>query len=84
VRVGGAPLAGREDWDPNLDHAHWLAHDGCRRYREKALLLLHDGVRLLRGLNEVKFEGPKGDGLNYLMGDALAGYHGPIEWERVG
>jgi len=59
VRIGGAPLAGREDWDPNLDHAHWLAHDGCRRYREKVLLLLHDGVGSLGGLHGVKFEGPK-------------------------
>ena len=46
VRIGGAPSAGRGDWDLNLDHAHWLAHDECRRYREKVLLLLHDGVRL--------------------------------------
>ena len=45
VRIGGAPLAGREDWDPNLDHAHWLAHGRCRRYREKVLLLLRDGIR---------------------------------------
>lgn len=83
LRIGGAPLAGWEDRDPNLDHAHWLAHDGCRRYREKVLLLLHDGIRLLGGLNEVKFEGSR-DGLNYLTGDALAGYNGPIEWERIG
>lgn len=47
------------------------------------LLLLHDGIRLLGGLNEVKFERPKGDGLSYLMGDALARYHCLIEWERV-
>lgn len=84
MRIGGAPSTGWEDWDLNLDHAHWLAHNRCRRYRKKVLLLLHDEVRLLRGLHEVKFEGPKGDGLNYLMGDALAGYHGLIEWERVG
>lgn len=46
VRIyGGAPSAGREDWDLNLDHAHWLACDGCRRFREKALLLLRDGIR---------------------------------------
>jgi hypothetical protein len=62
VWIGGAPLAGREDWDPNLDHAHWLAHDECRRYREKVLQLLHDGVRLLGGLHKVKFEGQKGNG----------------------
>src|SRR6202035_2559021 len=49
VWIGGAPSAGREDWNPNLDHAHWLAHDGCRRYREKVLLLLHDRIRLLGG-----------------------------------
>lgn len=54
MRVGGAPSTGREDWDLNLDHAHWLAHGGCRRYREKVVLLLHDGIRLLGGLNEVK------------------------------
>jgi hypothetical protein len=83
VRIGGAPLAGREDWDPNLDHAHWLAHDGCRHYREKVLLLLHDEIKLLGVLNEVNLEGP-GGGLNYLVGDALTGYHGPIEWERIG
>ena len=84
MQIGGAPSAGREGWDPSLDHAHWLAHDGCRRYREKVLLLLRDGIKSLEGLNEVKFEGLKGDGLDYLVEDALAGYHGPIKWERVG
>lgn len=50
MRIGGAPLTGGEDWDPNLDHAHWLAHGGCRRYREKVLLPLHNEIRLLGGL----------------------------------
>ena len=67
VRIGGAASAGQENRDLNLDHARWLAHGGCRRYREKVLLLSRDGIRSLGGLNEVKFEGLKGDdfGLSY-------------------
>ena len=67
VRIGGAPLAGREDWDPNLDHTHWLAHGGCRRYRKKVLLLPRDGNKSLGGLKEVKFERPK-DGFELSYG----------------
>lgn len=75
MRIGGARSAGLEDWDPNLGHTHWLGHGGCRRYREQVLLTLRDGVRSLGALEEVKFEGLKRDGLDYLMGNPLAGNH---------
>ena len=46
------------------------------------LLLLYNGIKLLGGLNEVKFKGPR-DGLNYLIGDALARYYSPIKYKRI-